>query len=187
MIDYSIILAGFGGQGILSAGRIVAQAAMGEGHEVSWFPSYGPEMRGGTANCGVVISDEAIGSPIINEPDVLIALNNPSLDKFACEVKSNGFIIVDSSLVYAIPARQDVNFVPIPASALATDVGNITFATIVLLGSLGRLTGCINRDSFEEALRVVLPPRKHDMIPDELIAFDLGWNHEATLNAGPPV
>lgn len=180
MIDFSIILAGFGGQGILSAGRIIAQAALSEDREVSWFPSYGPEMRGGTANCGVVISDEPIGSPVINDTDVLIALNNPSLDKFTRQVKPGGLIIVDSALVYAIPARQDVRFVPIPASTLASDMGNITYATIILLGSLARATGCISRDSFESALRVVLPARYHGLIPEELQAFDLGWEHEST-------
>lgn len=183
MTDFSIILAGFGGQGILSAGRIVAQAALSEDREVSWFPSYGPEMRGGTANCGVVISDGPIGSPVINDADVLIALNGPSLDKFCRQVKPDGLVIVDSSLVHAVPARQDIRFVPIPASALASDMGNITYATIILLGSLARATGCIGRDSFEDALRVVLPARKHDMIPEELEAFDLGWNHESTVAA----
>ena len=183
MIDFSIILAGFGGQGILSAGRIVASAALIENREVSWFPSYGPEMRGGTANCGVVISDEPIGSPVINDTDVLIALNNPSLDKFARNVRPGGLIIVDSALVYAIPARQDVRFVPIPASTIATEMGNITFATIILLGSLARATGCIRRDSFEAALREVLPEKKHDLIPAEMKAFDIGWSDEATAAA----
>jgi 2-oxoglutarate ferredoxin oxidoreductase subunit gamma len=182
MIDFSIILAGFGGQGILSAGRIVAVAALNENHEVSWFPSYGPEMRGGTANCGVVISDEPIGSPIINDADVLIALNNPSLDKFAKNVSPGGLIIVDSTLVNAIPARQDIRFVPILASTIAAGMGNMTFATIILLGSLARVTGCISRAAVETALLEVLPTKKHDLIPEEMNAFDLGWNDPATIN-----
>lgn len=187
MIDFSIILAGFGGQGILSAGRIVASAALIENREVSWFPSYGPEMRGGTANCGVVISDEPIGSPIINDTDVLIALNNPSLDKFSKNVKPGGLIIVDSALVYAIPARQDIRFIPIPASTLAIEMGNVTFATIILLGSLARATGCMSRESFEAALKEVLPKKKHSMIPDEMKAFDYGWSDERSVNPSHPV
>ena len=119
MIDYSIVLAGFGGQGILSSGRIVATAALFEGREVSWFPSYGPEMRGGTANCSVVISDDPIGSPVVNEPDVLIALNGPSLEKFVDLVRPGGLIIVDSTLVPQQPQRDDINFFQIPASEIA--------------------------------------------------------------------
>ncbi len=187
MIDFSIILAGFGGQGILSAGRIVASAALIENREVSWFPSYGPEMRGGTANCGVVISDEAIGSPIINDTDVLIALNNPSLDKFAGHVKPGGLIILDSALVTSVPARQDVRIVSIPASTMAVDMGNMTFATIILLGSLARATGCIGREAFEGALKEVLPKKKHNLIPAEMKAFDEGWSDKQSLAASQPV
>lgn len=183
MIDFSIILAGFGGQGILSAGRIVAVAALNENHEVSWFPSYGPEMRGGTANCGVVISDEPIGSPVINDTDVLIALNNPSLDKFMKNVRPDGLIIVDSTLVCADLIRKDIRFVPIMASAIAAEMGNLTFATIILLGSLARATGCISREAVESALREVLPKKKHDLIPDEMKAFDIGWNDQGTIEA----
>ena len=119
MIDFSIILAGFGGQGILSAGKFAAEAALIEGHEVSWFPSYGPEMRGGTANCSVVISDEAIGSPVINDADVLIALNQPSLEKFEKQVKAGGIIIIDSSLIKVVPTRKDIRFIPIASSDIA--------------------------------------------------------------------
>jgi 2-oxoglutarate ferredoxin oxidoreductase subunit gamma len=174
MIDFSIILAGFGGQGILSAGKIVATAALLEGREVSWFPSYGPEMRGGTANCSVVISDEPIGSPVINDADVLIALNGPSLDKFCRQVKPGGLIIVDSSLVLAIPARRDVRFFPIPASGLASGMGNMTFAAIVLLGCLARQASCFSRESFEKSLADTLPQRHHHLIPAEMAAFDQG-------------
>lgn len=183
MIDFSIILAGFGGQGILSAGRIVAVAALTENHEVSWFPSYGPEMRGGTANCGVVISDEPIGSPVINDMDVLIAMNGPSLDKFARGVRPGGLVIVDSALVHAIPARQDVRFVSIPASSIANEMGNMSFAVIILLGSLARASGCISRESVVEALRQVLPKKKHGLIPEEMRAFDIGWDDQGTIAA----
>lgn len=174
MIDFSIIIAGFGGQGILSAGKMAAEAALYEGHEISWFPSYGPEMRGGTANCSVVISEQAIGSPVINDADVLIALNQPSLDKFEKTVKPGGIIIIDASLIKTTPTRTDIRFFPIPSSDIANELGNMAYATIVLLGCLSQASGCFKRSSFEEALRDVLPERRHHMIPANLEAFDKG-------------
>ena len=173
-MEFTLILAGFGGQGILSAGKFVATAAMFEGREVSWMPSYGPEMRGGTANCSVVISDEAIGSPVINQADAIVALNGPSLDKFASYVKPGGLILVDSTLVKSVPMRQDVRFIPVPASGIASDSGNMTFAAIILLGSLSAATGCFKRESFEKALYDALPSRHHHLIPEEMAVFDQG-------------
>ena len=174
MIDFSIIVAGFGGQGILSAGRIVATAALLEGREVSWFPSYGPEMRGGTANCHVVISDQPIGSPIINEADVLIALNQPSLDKYIRQVKPDGLLISDCSLAPDAPARPGIRIIPVPASGLASEMGNMTFAAIILLGCLMEQTSCFTSQSFEKALRETLPARHHHLIPAEMEAFERG-------------
>ena len=174
MIDYSVILAGFGGQGILSAGKMAAEAALIEGREVSWFPSYGPEMRGGTASCSVVISDEIIGSPVINDADVLIALNQPSLEKFEKQLKPGGIIIADSSLIKIAPSRTDIRFIPIASTEIAGDLGNMAYATIVLLGCLSAATSCFKRSSFEAALRDVLPERRHHMIPSNLEAFDRG-------------
>lgn len=172
--DYSIVFAGFGGQGVLSAGRIIATAALLENHEVSWFPSYGPEMRGGTANCGVVISDSIIGSPVINDIDALIALNGPSLEKFAPMVKAGGLIIVDNTLVHSVPQRQDIKFIGIPASEMANLEGNMNFAIVYLLGCLAAASGCISRDKFEAALADVLPERHHHLIPAELEIFVKG-------------
>jgi 2-oxoglutarate ferredoxin oxidoreductase subunit gamma len=180
VIDFSIILAGFGGQGILSAGRIVATAALLEGREVSWFPSYGPEMRGGTANCHVVISDQPIGSPIINEADVLIALNQPSLDKFIRQVKPGGLLISDCSLAPDAPTRPDIRMVPVPASGLASEMGNMTFAAIILLGCLMEQTSCFGSESFEKALRDTLPARHHRLIPAEMEAFERGRTFRQT-------
>jgi len=174
MIDFSIIIAGFGGQGILSAGKMAAEAALIDGHEVSWFPSYGPEMRGGTANCSVVISDDIIGSPVINDADVLIALNQPSLEKFEKQVAPGGIIIIDSSLIKTAPQRKDIRFFPIASSEIANELGNMAYATIVLLGCLSAASGCFKRESFAEALREVLPERRHHMIPANLDAFDRG-------------
>lgn len=177
MLDFSLIIAGFGGQGILSAGRIVAASALLEGREVSWFPSYGPEMRGGTANCSVVISDESISSPVVNACDVLIAMNSPSLAKFAPQVKSGGLVIVDSSLAAETPAREDITLIAIPASDIASEMGNMTFATIILLGCLAGSTKCFQRVTFEKALYDTLPERHHHLIPEEMEAFDLGMKH----------
>ena len=173
-MEFSLLVAGFGGQGILSAGRFVATAALMEGREVSWLPSYGPEMRGGTANCSVIIADGPIGSPILNDADALITLNSPSLDKFTGLVKPGGLIIADSSLVRSVPGRRDVRFIPIPASAIASEAGNMTFAGIILLGCLAAAAGCFSRDSFEKALCDALPERHHHLIPVEMALFDRG-------------
>lgn len=174
MAEFSLIISGFGGQGVLSAGKLVATAGLIEDKEVSWLPSYGPEMRGGTANCSVVISDELIGSPLISNCDALIALNKPSLEKFESSVKPNGIIIVDSTLVHVAPKRKDINFISIPASEIASDMGNMTFAGIILLGALSCVSGSFSRNSFEEALKDVLPKKHHHLIPQEMEAFDKG-------------
>ncbi|NLL04550.1 MAG: 2-oxoacid:ferredoxin oxidoreductase subunit gamma [Clostridiaceae bacterium] len=177
MKNQDIIIAGFGGQGILSAGRILAYAGMLENKNVSWLPSYGPEMRGGTANCSVIISDEAVGSPIINIATSLIVMNGPSLDKFEKMVSSGGVIIIDSSLVEKVPERKDVDIYRIPATKTALDMGNATFATIVLLGKLIAATNIVSKESFEEALKKTLPAKKHYMIPDEIKALEYGMNY----------
>lgn len=174
MDQCEIILAGFGGQGILSAGKLIAYAGMLEGKNVSWLPSYGPEMRGGTANCNVVISDSVIGSPILNEADVLIAMNGPSLEKFEKVVVSGGLIITDKDLVKDGPARKDVDVFEIPATMMASDMGNLTYANIILLGKLIEHTGIVKRESFEAALKEVLSKKKHYMIPEEMEALDKG-------------
>lgn len=176
MEQCEIILAGFGGQGILSAGKLLAHAGMLEGKNVSWLPSYGPEMRGGTANCSVVISDNAIGSPILNEADVLIAMNGPSLEKFESIVVSGGVIITDSDLVKSGPARKDVDVFEVPATMMASEMGNLTYANIILLGRLLEHTGIVKRESFEAALKEVLSKKKHYMIPEEMDALDKGRN-----------
>ena len=174
MKHQDVIIAGFGGQGILSAGRILAQAGMLENKNVSWFPSYGPEMRGGTANCNVIISEETVGSPVINIATSLIAMNGPSLDKFENMVASGGVIITDSSLVERAPKRDDVNVYRIPATKTALDMGSGTFATIILLCKLIAATNIVSKDSFIEALKKTLPEKKHYMIPDEIKALEYG-------------
>ncbi|MDD4326770.1 MAG: 2-oxoacid:acceptor oxidoreductase family protein [Eubacteriales bacterium] len=177
MSEFSIIISGFGGQGVLSAGRMAALAAMLEGREVSWLPSYGPEMRGGTANCSVVISDEPIGSPLLSSCDVLIALNRPSLEKFEKTVKKGGTVILDSSLVEIRPSREDIRTIAVPASDTASENGNMAFAGVMLLGCLSGNLNCYNRDNFRKALEEILPAKKHDLIPLEMEIFDKGYHY----------
>lgn len=175
------IIAGFGGQGILSAGRILATSGLFEGKQVSWYPSYGPEMRGGTANCGIVISDERIGSPVINNPDVAIVMNISSLEKFEATVKPGGILIADSNLVPRKPNRADIKSFYIPATEIADKLGNSAYANIVLLGKLIKETNIATTQSFEKALKDCLPQKKHYMIPDEMKAFKIGMEHEEEL------
>ena len=177
MAQQEIIIAGFGGQGILSAGRLLAYAGMLENKNVSWLPSYGPEMRGGTANCHVIISDDMVGSPILNRATTLIVMNGPSLEKFESLVEPEGLIITDSSLVEKGPSRTDVEVFQIPATQIASDMGNLTYANIILLGKLLQKTGIITKGNFEEALRKVLPEKKHYLIPEEMKALETGMNY----------
>lgn len=174
MVHQEIIIAGFGGQGILSAGRVLAYAGMIENKNVSWLPSYGPEMRGGTANCCIIISDELVGSPILNNATALIVMNAPSLEKFEDAVFSGGMIILDSSLIDIKSKRTDVDIYEIPATKIASDMGNLTYANIILLGKLIEKTGVISRENFEAALKKVLPKKHHHLIPEEMKALETG-------------
>lgn len=177
MSQQDIIIAGFGGQGILSAGRLLAYAGMLENKNVSWLPSYGPEMRGGTANCHVIISDDPVGSPILNSATSLIVMNGPSLDKFENIVVKGGLIITDSSLVERSPKRQDVELCEIPATKMASDMGNLTYANIILLGKLLAKTCIASKENFEAALKKVLPGKYHHMIPEEMKALEIGMGY----------
>ncbi|HOJ12094.1 MAG TPA: 2-oxoacid:acceptor oxidoreductase family protein [Clostridiales bacterium] len=174
-----IIIAGFGGQGILSAGRILAYAGMLENKNVSWLPSYGPEMRGGTANCNVIISEEAVGSPILNSATTLIVMNSPSLEKFEKAVIPGGLIIIDSSLVNKKASRTDVEIHEIPATMLASEMGNLTYANIILLGRLIERTRIVSKENFVQALKHILPERKHYLIPEEIKALETGMTYQA--------
>lgn len=159
-----ILIAGFGGQGVLSTGQLLAYAGMVEDKYVAWIPSYGPEMRGGTANCGVTISDAPISSPVVSEPTVLIAMNRPSLEKFEPQVVPGGIILVNSSLIDIKVQREDVKSVYISANDLAEEIGNAKIANNIILGALIGMTGVVSIDSVVESLREVLPPRRHNLI-----------------------
>ena len=148
-----ILLAGQGGQGVLSAGKFLAESGLHEGKEVSYLPAYGPEMRGGTANCSVVIGEEPIASPLCVEPDVLIALNGPSFHKFASRVRSGGVIIVNGSLSDCYAGREDVRVVDIPANELALEAGDVRAANMVALGVLCALTGVVRAKSIVNCLQ----------------------------------
>jgi 2-oxoglutarate ferredoxin oxidoreductase subunit gamma len=174
---HEIIIAGFGGQGILSAGRLLAYAGMEENKQVSFLPSYCPEMRGGTANCMVVVSDKEIASPVLNVCSALIVMNNPSLEKFESWVKPGGVIITDSSLVHTKVKRSDVKVFEIPATKLATEAGNKTYSNIYLLGKLLTETNCATPESFEKALYGILSKKKHYMIPEEMEVLKVGMGY----------
>ncbi len=173
-----ILIAGFGGQGILFSGKFLAYKAMMEDSQVSWLPSYGPEMRGGTANCSVIVSDSPIGSPIVTHPDILIAMNLPSLDKYEDEVIPGGIIIVDSTLIGRKVKRTDVRTFYIPATQMASDEGITTLANMIIVGKLIRESDAISYDNLDAALAKVVSARHQDMLTFNRKAIDVGYNYE---------
>ncbi|HOA54255.1 MAG: 2-oxoacid:acceptor oxidoreductase family protein [Acetivibrionales bacterium] len=177
MAQTDMIFSGFGGQGIQSAGRLIAYAGMLEDKHVSFLPSYGPEMRGGTSNCHVIVSDEPVGSPILNSATVVMAMNRPSMDKFESYLEPGGILLIDSSLINREPVRKDIKVFAIPATQIASDMGNLAFANIVMLGKLIKETGVVSTENFERALKKVLPERKHYLIPDEMKALKTGMDY----------
>jgi len=174
MTDVKMILAGFGGQGILFLGKVISYAGLVDGKEVSWLPSYGPEMRGGTCNCSVCVSDEPISSPLVTAPDVLVALNNPSLDKFIGKVTPGGTVLVDSSLVTAEITRSDVTVHKIPATRLAVENGFKGLANMIMLGKLHRETRIFSDESLKKGVEKSVPPGKTALIESNLKAVELG-------------
>ena len=172
-----MIFSGFGGQGVLSMGKLIAYAAMKEGKEISWMPSYGPEMRGGTANCIVNISDEPISSPIVTEYDIVVALNQPSLKKFESRVKKGGVLIWESSTIKEGPTRTDIRIYPLPAIEKATEeLKNVKVMNMLILGSLVKVEKIVDEESLMTALKETLPERYHDMIPLNKKALEMGMN-----------
>jgi 2-oxoglutarate ferredoxin oxidoreductase subunit gamma len=168
-----VMFAGFGGQGILLIAKVLAHAAMEAGNEVVWIPSYGPEMRGGTAYCMVVISDRPIGSPIIRNPKHLVAMNRPSLEKFAPMVKPGGVVLVNSSLIPVRSGRSDVDEVLVPANELALEMGNVRAANIVALGAFVARSGIVDFEVLREAVKEEFAA-KAKLIPLNLEALERG-------------
>lgn len=153
MISQDIIFAGFGGQGILYMGKLLAYAAIDEGLNVSWLPSYGPEMRGGTANCSVIITDGVVGSPVITNADTIVVMNKPSLDKFEPYLKKDGLLIMNSDLIDIEPSRKDINVIKINANTLAKQIGSNSVANMILLGALIEATKILPFDILVKALK----------------------------------
>ena len=176
MSTFNILIAGFGGQGVLFAGKCLAYKGLIENKQVSWLPSYGPEMRGGTANCSVILSDTPVGSPIVSNPDVLIAMNLPSLDKYENATVAGGKIFVESTLIDRKVERGDVEAFYIPATKIATELGAPTLANMVMLGKVIKETGAVNFGDIEEGLKKVIPARKADMLAINLKAVEAGYN-----------
>lgn len=174
--EFNMVLAGFGGQGILFAGKVIAYGGLNDGKEISWLPSYGPEMRGGTANCSVCISDKTIGSPLVLNPDVLIALNLPSFEKFIDAVKPGGTVIVDSSLINKKVERDDVNAFYVPATKLAEENGIKGLANIILVGKLFKETAFCTSEALDKAIQKCVPARKANMLEFNKKALEIGMN-----------
>ena len=173
-----ILLSGFGGQGILFAGKFLAYKGLTDDKNVSWLPSYGPEMRGGTASCSVIISDEPVGSPIVSKPDILIAMNLPSLDKFEPTVAPGGIIIADSTLIERKVERDDVTTYYIPATKLAGDNGMPTLANMIIMGKLLAVLDDFNADSVSAALGKVISAKRADMLDVNRKAMQIGADYE---------
>jgi 2-oxoglutarate ferredoxin oxidoreductase subunit gamma len=168
-----VMFAGFGGQGILLIGNILAHAAMEQGSEVAWVPSYGPEMRGGTAYCLVVISNRPIGSPIIRNPMHLVAMNRPSLEKFAPVVKPKGVVIINSSLIPVRSGRDDVDELLVPANDIAKDLGSVKVANIVALGAFVARSKIIDFETIRNCVKETFSSREK-LIPINMAALDAG-------------
>ena len=169
-----IIIAGFGGQGALLMGELIAYAGMTEGKQVSWLPSYGPEMRGGTANCSVIVSDDPVGSPVVTEADAVIVLNKPSLDKFERVLKPGGKLFINSSLIDKKALREDVTVYYIPANEIAGELGNAKVANVVMLGAYIAAAGVGAKESIINAVAHMLGERKAHLVPLNEQAYDAG-------------
>ena len=170
-----IIIAGFGGQGVLFGGQVVAYAAMDAGKEVTWIPSYGPEMRGGTANCTIVIAEEEIGSPLVKNPPLAIALNLPSFDKYEETLATGGTLIVNKSMVDRAAKRDDINFIMVPCNEIAEEIGNKKLMNMVAVGALLTVLDDITLKDVEKALEGHLPKRHAHLLPKNFEALRRGF------------
>lgn len=173
----NLLIAGFGGQGVLFAGKFLAYKALLEGKQLSWLPSYGPEMRGGTANCSVIVSDEPVGSPIVSKPDVLMVMNLPSLDKYEESTVAGGKIFVDSTLIERKVVRTDVDAYYIPATRLAKEAGFPTLANMIMVGKLIKESGMVSYEGIRDALAKVVSAKKADLLEVNLKAIEIGYNY----------
>ncbi len=173
-----LLIAGFGGQGVLFVGKVLAYKGLLEGRQLSWLPSYGPEMRGGTANCSVILSDIPVGSPIVSDPDILVAMNLPSFKKYESTVKAGGMIFADSSLISEKTTRTDVKAFYIPATAMATEAGIPTLANMIILGKLIRESGLVDYATIGDALKKVVSAKRAELLDVNLKAIQLGYDYQ---------
>jgi 2-oxoglutarate ferredoxin oxidoreductase subunit gamma len=173
-MTHEILMAGFGGQGIMFMGTLLAHAGMMEDKEVTWMPSYGPEMRGGTANCSVVISHEPVASPLVSEPTALIVMNRPSLERFEGTLRPGGLLVVNTSLVDRRPERQDVRLLEVPANEMADRLGSLRVANMVVLGAFVQASRVVTLHSIKQALPEVLPQHRHGLIAVNVKALEAG-------------
>ena len=176
-MTHSFLIAGFGGQGLLFAGKFLAIKGMNEGKEISWLPSYGPEMRGGTASCSVIVSDDPVGSPIVDHPDVLMVMNLPSLDKYEKAVAPGGMIFLDSSLIGRKVERTDVKVFYIPATKMAGEQGVSTLANMILTGKILKELGEFDEESIKAALNKVVSAKHPEMFDFNMKALALGRDY----------
>ena len=177
MSTHQILIAGFGGQGVLFAGKLLAYKGMFEDRQVSWLPSYGPEMRGGTANCSIILSDIPVGSPIISNPTALVAMNLPSFDKYEDSVVAGGKLFVDSSLIERKAKRTDVEAFYIPATKMAAEAGVPTLANMIMLGKLIKETGAVSFSDMDGVFAKIVSAKRQDLIAANIKALELGYNY----------
>ena len=173
-----ILIAGFGGQGILFSGKFLAYEGLIDGKEVSWLPSYGPEMRGGTANCSIIISDTKIGSPIVDKPDILVAMNGPSYDKYVGEIKAGGQVFIDSSLIDKKCERNDIDAFYIPATQLASEENLSGLANMIILGNVLAHADIMPKENIEKAMQKVVPAKKQNLFDLNMKAIQLGYDYK---------
>ncbi len=174
MIDERIIVAGFGGQGVMMIGKLLAHSGMTEDRNVSWLPSYGPEMRGGTANCNVIISEHIIGAPVVTEATCVIAMNLPSLDKFETNVQAGGRLLINSSLIDRKSNRDDVNVLEIPVNDIASNQGSLKVANVVMLGAYIALSHIVKKETVVETIKEVLGKSKRHLLDINVNALEEG-------------
>jgi 2-oxoglutarate ferredoxin oxidoreductase subunit gamma len=177
-MEHNFIIAGFGGQGVLLAGEVLANAFMIDEKNVTWYPSYGAEMRGGTVNCEVVMSDEDVSEVNKSDADFVVALNQASFDKFLGKIKKGGWVIANSSLLKENKPRNDINYVFAPITKLAENVGNVKMANILALGLLAKASGLVNLETLEQALDLVIPPHRKNLLPLNIKALKIGYEYD---------
>ncbi|SCK04252.1 Pyruvate synthase subunit porC [uncultured Clostridium sp.] len=174
MNEIKIIFAGFGGQGIQTMGKLTAYSGLDSGLNVSWLPSYGPEMRGGTSNCSVILSNGEIGSPVVTSADIVIAMNNPSLEKFENYIKSNGILIIDSELVRVKVNRKDITILKIPAETLSLEIGDKRYANMIILGALIKVIKTLDLESVIKSINI---HGKEKYYTNNKLALEKGFNY----------